>query len=63
MVIGGFAVSIHGYPRSTKDMEICIQLSDENAKKMIMVIKDLGFGSLNLTTADFLVPQYFIQLG
>ncbi len=63
MVIGGFAVSIHGYPRSTKDMDICIQLSDENAEKMLFVLKELGFSSLNLTKADFLVPHYFTQLG
>ena len=63
MVIGGFAVSIHGYPRSTKDMDICIQLSDENAEKMLLVLKEFGFSSLNLTKADFLVPHYFTQLG
>ena len=29
LVVGGYAVTIHGYPRSTKD--ICIELSDTNA--------------------------------
>lgn len=24
LVIGGFAVSVHGYPRTTKDLDICI---------------------------------------
>jgi len=28
LVIGGYAVSIHGYPRSTKDMDVCIEISD-----------------------------------
>ena len=28
LVIGGYAVSIHGYPRSTKDSDICIKISE-----------------------------------
>ena len=34
LVIGGYAVSIHGYPRSTKDLDVLIQMSEENAAKM-----------------------------
>lgn len=63
LVIGGYAVSIHGYPRSTKDMDICIQLSEDNALKMLTVVKDFGFASLKLTKADFLKEHYIIQLG
>lgn len=63
LIIGGYAVSIHGYPRSTKDMDVCIQLSEENAQKMIRVINDFGFGSLNLTKEDFLKSDFITQLG
>jgi predicted nucleotidyltransferase len=63
LVIGGYAVSIHGYPRSTKDMDVCIEMSEANAVKMIQVIKDFGFGSLNLSKADFLNKSFITQLG
>lgn len=63
LVIGGYAVSIHGYPRYTKDIDICIELSEENALKMIDVIKDFGFGSLGLTKEDFLKKNFVTQLG
>ncbi len=63
LVIGGYAVSIHGYPRSTKDMDVCIEMSQQNAKKMVSVIKDFGFGSLNLTESDFLNKNFITQLG
>ena len=63
LVVGGFAVSIHGYPRYTKDFGICIELSEENAKKMVNVIKDFGFASLKLTKEDFLKPDFVTQLG
>ncbi|MDE3181801.1 MAG: hypothetical protein KGM16_00150 [Bacteroidota bacterium] len=57
LVIGGYAVSVHGYPRSTKDM------SETNALKMVRVIKDFGFGSLKLNKEDFLKKDSITQLG
>jgi hypothetical protein len=63
LVIGGYAVSIHGYPRSTKDMDVCIELSEQNAEKMQRVISDFGFGSLKLSKDDFLKEHYITQLG
>ena len=63
LVIGGYAVSIHGYPRSTKDLDICIKISEKNAKKMVHVINDFGFGSLKLIEKDFLKRDFITQLG
>lgn len=54
LVVGGYAVSIHGYPRSTKDFDICINISEENATKMVDVINDFGFAALKLRKEDFL---------
>ena len=63
LVIGGYAVSIHGYPRSTKDLDICIKISEDNAEKMLKVIDDFGFGSLELRKEDFLKNDFVTQLG
>ena len=63
LVIGGYAVSVHGYPRSTKDMDVCIEMSVENAEKMIAVIKDFGFESVELSESDFLSKNFITQLG
>ncbi|MEO6221396.1 MAG: hypothetical protein ABIO81_13270 [Ginsengibacter sp.] len=63
LVIGGYAVSIHGYPRSTKDFDVCIDISEGNATKMVAVIKDFGFSSLKLTKEDFLKRDFITQLG
>lgn len=63
LVIGGFAVSIHGYPRTTKDLDICINKTEENAKKVLAILKDFGFGSLNLKLEDFLKDDMIAQLG
>lgn len=63
LVIGGYAVSIHGHPRSTKDIDVCIEMSEMNALKMVQVINDFGFSSLKLNKGDFLKRDSIIQLG
>ncbi|MDB5005579.1 MAG: nucleotidyltransferase family protein [Mucilaginibacter sp.] len=63
MVIGAHALAFHGRPRHTGDLDIWIEPSKENAVKMVAVLKEFGFGSLNLTEADFLKINYVTQLG
>lgn len=63
LVVGGYAVAFHGYPRYTKDIDIWIWLDKSNAEKILQVLKDFGFGSLDLTVDDFLDPEQVIQLG
>lgn len=63
LVVGGYAVSVHGYPRSTKDFDVCIKISDENAAKMVEVINEFGFASLKLKKEDFLKKDFITQLG
>lgn len=63
LIIGGYAVSIHGHPRSTKDIDVCIEMSEENALKMVKVINDFGFSSLKLSKEDFLKKDSITQLG
>ena len=63
LVIGGYAVALHGYPRYTKDIGIWVDMSPANAANMVRALKQFGFGSLGLQPADFLVPDQIIQLG
>ncbi len=63
LVIGGYAVALHGYPRYTKDIDIWLEMNEENASRMVRALEQFGFGSLGLTAADFLEPGQVIQLG
>ena len=63
LVIGGYAVAIHGHPRYTKDIDIWIEISEENSQKIITALTEFGFGSLGLTAQDFQEPHQIIQLG
>jgi predicted nucleotidyltransferase len=63
LVVGGYAVALHGYPRYTKDIDIWIDMTPENAIRMVQAIDQFGFGSLALKEQDFLEADTIIQLG
>lgn len=63
MVVGAYALSLHGRPRHTGDLDIWIKPDAENARKMVDVIADFGFAPLSLTEDDFLRENYVTQLG
>jgi len=62
LIVGGYAVALHGYPRYTNDLDIWIELYPENAVKMIKALDQFGFGSLGLQVEDFLETDQSIQL-
>ena len=63
LVVGGYAVAFHGYPRYTRDLDVWIELSPENADNVLKALEDFGFGSLGLKPEDFLESEQIIQLG
>lgn len=63
LLIGGFAVGYHGYPRATGDMDIWISTSFENAEKMVKVLKEFGFNVPGLNTDMFVKKRQVIRMG
>ena len=46
-IVGAYAVAFHKRPRYTKNIDILIEPSIENAKRIIKVLIDFGFENLN----------------
>ena len=63
LVVGGYALAFHGKPRHTGDLDIWINISNENAKKMINVLDEFGMASLGMEKADFLKRSGITQIG
>ena len=63
LIIGAFAYSFYVEPRYTKDIDILIEQSEENAGKILTSLKDFGFTDISLTKNDFLESGQVIQLG
>jgi hypothetical protein len=63
LVVGGYALAFHGFPRYTKDIDFWVWVNEENAKNLVKTLKEFGFSSLDLKEDDFLSPGYVVQLG
>ena len=63
LLIGGFAVAAHGHPRYTKDIDLWIRQTPENAQRVVACLEEFGFGALGITVDDLLEPEIVIQLG
>ena len=63
LIVGGYAVAFHGYPRYTKDLDVWIWVNELNAENVVRALNQFGFSSLELTPDDFLDPDMVIQLG
>src|SRR5689334_22801650 len=63
LIVGGYAVAFHGYPRYTKDIDIWVDAEQENVGRLLRALHDFGFGDVGLNAEDFLTPGYVIQLG
>jgi len=63
LVVGGYAVAFHGVPRYTKDLDIWINPTEENAARILSALNDFGFASLNIQIEDLVVPDQTIQFG
>ena len=63
LLIGGYAVGYHGYPRATNDMDIWIAIDSETAELMVNVLKEFGFDTPQLSKALFLKESKIIRMG
>ena len=61
--LGAYALAFHGSPRYTGDIDFWINPTIENSKKIINVLKDFGFSSLNLSENDFQEKDKVFQFG
>jgi len=52
VVIGGIASVLHGVPRATFDLDILIEATPENTRRLLAALLDAGLGTASLTTVD-----------
>jgi hypothetical protein len=63
LIVGGFAIAVHGTPRYTKDVDIWVECAAVNAQRLLKALDEFGFGSLGFTEQDLTTPDLVIQLG
>lgn len=63
LLVGGYAVGLHGYPRHTGDLDVWIEPDGANGEKIVSVLSEFGFSSLQLTPTDFVQHDMVHQFG
>jgi predicted nucleotidyltransferase len=63
LIVGAFAVSWHGFPRYSGDVDFLVRPSAPNAEHVIRAIAQFGLASLGITVSDLDVPGKVIQIG
>jgi hypothetical protein len=54
---------VHGHPRYTGDLDIWLNPTEENARRILICVKEFNFGSFGLKEEDFTKEGNIIQLG
>mgnify|MGYP001821857744 FL=1 len=63
MIVGGYALAYHGAPRYTGDIDVFVKPDRKNAQRIIKVLEEFGFSSLDLSIDDFQNEDNVVQLG
>lgn len=59
VVLGGHAVIIHGYPRTTGDIDIFVRPSADNAGRLLRALARFGYDNGEFSAEDFTtIPTY-----
>jgi len=62
-IIGSYAVAFYARPRYTKDIDILLDRSADNSRRVVQALNEFGFESLSLSEKDFQKKGTIIQLG
>jgi len=61
LLVGGWAVGLHGYPRATKDIDFLIAVDQENLRKLKKALYE--FRAPTIEMAHFKKPGNFFRMG
>ena len=63
LLIGGYAVVIHGHVRATSDIDLAISNDPENAQKVVDALTRFGFSGPNVTSELFTKRNSLVRMG
>jgi len=63
LLVDGYAVGCHGYPRATGDMDVWIAVSESNAQKAATVLRDFGMPKEDVSKRLFLERDKVVRMG
>lgn len=63
LIVGGYAVAAHGYPRYTGDIDLFVAIGTDQASGIVKAFREFGFDDLDITEDDFLSEDMVVEIG
>lgn len=63
LVVGAHALAAHGHVRATKDLDVFVRPSDDNAARVLRALEAFGAPLHDLTAEDLTRPGLVFQIG
>ncbi len=63
LLIGGYAVGYHGYPRATGDMDLWIATRRDNAVRLVAALRKFGMDGSQFSPELFLQENQIVRMG
>ena len=63
LLVDGYAVGLHGYPRATVDLDVWVGATPDNAERIIQALRAFGFDLPLLEPQLFVDPRSIVRLG
>ena len=63
LIVGGYAVGLHGYPRATVDLDVWVRAAPDNAERILHALRDFGFAVPALGARLFVDPRSIVRFG
>lgn len=63
LVVGAHALAAHGHVRATKDLDVWVRCTDDNAARVHTALRNFGAPLDDLSVADLSSPDIVFQMG
>lgn len=63
LVVGAYALALHGRPRATGDLDIWVEATPDNAGRVMQALAEFGAPMQDISRADFERPGITYQIG
>jgi hypothetical protein len=63
LLVGAYAMAVHGQPRATGDIDLWVRSSPENADRVFEALREFGAPMSDVVPEDFVASDTVLQIG
>jgi len=63
LIVGAYALAVHGRPRATGDLDVWVDATPANAAKVMTALEQFGAPTVQVSAEDFSRPGNVFQMG